>query len=60
MYKKSKSVDFYIAGSQTLVSVRMRCLNIVQKIPELLKYNYIKFKSVQGGASKVINKLKNA
>ena len=53
MYKKSKSVDFYTVGSWTLELAHMRCPNIVQRMPESIKYYYIKFKCVQGGTLKV-------
>ena len=51
MYKIT--VDLYIADSRILVSASIGCPCIVQRMPELLKYYFVKFKWVQGGTSKV-------
>ena len=47
IYKKSKSMDFYISDSRTLELARMRCPN-----GEALKYYCVKFKCVKGGTFK--------
>ena len=52
IYKETKSVDFYVSNSRTMESARMRCRNIVERMPEALKYYYNKFKCVKGGTLK--------
>ena len=53
MYKKSKSVNVYVADGRTLESALMWCPNIIQRMLKSLKYYYIIFKCIQGGTFKV-------
>lgn len=48
-YKETKFVDFFISDCRTLESARKRCPNVIEKVPEALKYYYLKLKCVHGG-----------
>lgn len=52
-YKETKFVDFYIDDCRTLQSARKRCPKLIERIPEAVKYYYLKMKCVHGGSFKV-------